>query len=182
MNPSDICIVPVTPCDDAELLAPLERTLRAAFSVEVRVHRASLDAGPAFDSVRNQYNASSILLKILEHAPPGAGRLLGITDADLFVPVLTFIFGEAQYEGRGALVSTARLRAEFYGDPPDPSLLLERFLKEAVHELGHTYGLKHCFIPACVMNSSTAVEGIDEKSVLFCRRCRQTLARREAGR
>ena len=84
---------------------------------------------------------------------------------------MTFVFGEAQLEGIGSIVSTKRLENEFYGGAPDKHLLMERLLKEATHELGHTFNLYHCFIPGCVMNSSTYVENIDEKSIRFCREC-----------
>jgi predicted Zn-dependent protease len=47
------------------------------------------------------------LKRIVEDCPPGA-NILGVTDVDLFVPVLTFVFGEAQVSGsllRGMCVS-----------------------------------------------------------------------------
>jgi archaemetzincin len=90
---------------------------------------------------------------------------------DLFVPVLTFVFGQAQLKGPGALLSTFRLRNEFYGLPADPYLLLDRTIKEAVHELGHSFGLVHCHDPACVMSSSTYVEEVDLKSDWYCSEC-----------
>src|SRR5262249_11409644 len=102
-------------------------------------------------------------------------RILAVTSLDLFVPVLTFVFGEAQLAGACAVVSLHRLREEVYGLPPNPGLLEERLLKEAVHELGHTYGLRHCEDWRCVMTSSHAVEFLDVKSNDLCRRCRQAV-------
>jgi archaemetzincin len=89
--------------------------------------------------------------------------------------VLTFVFGEAQLEGRCALVSLHRLREEFYGLPGSDALLRERLLKESVHELGHTFGLRHCDDWTCVMASTHAVERLDVKSVEFCRTCAHRL-------
>jgi archaemetzincin len=100
---------------------------------------------------------------------------LGVTDLDLYIPVLTFVFGEAQLAGGRAVVSTLRLRQEFYGLPADPELLGERLLKEALHELGHTYGLRHCPDYTCVMSSSNGVERIDLKSAEFCPTCAQLM-------
>jgi archaemetzincin len=101
------------------------------------------------------------------------GRLLAVTSLDLFVPVLTFVFGEAQLGGSCAIVSVHRLREEVYGLPADPVLLQERLFKEAVHELGHTFGLRHCDDWRCVMTSSHSVEWLDVKSSELCANCRK---------
>ena len=87
---------------------------------------------------------------------------------DLFIPILTYVFGEAQLDGIGAVVSLHRLNNQFYGLPEDTGLMHDRLLKEAVHELGHTFGLLHCFQPGCVLNASTYVEDIDQKSRELC--------------
>ena len=97
--------------------------------------------------------------------------MIGVTAADLFVPVLTYVFGEAQLGGRAAVVSTHRLRPEAYGLPADDDLLTARAEKEALHELGHTYGLLHCPAPDCVMRASTYAEEIDLKPAALCERC-----------
>jgi len=93
----------------------------------------------------------------------------------LFVPVLTFVFGEAQLAGNCAVVSLHRLREEVYGMPPNPALLAERLFKEAVHELGHTYGLRHCDDWRCVMTSSHSVEWLDVKTAELCPACRKVV-------
>ncbi len=98
-------------------------------------------------------------------------RLLGITAFDLYIPILTFVFGEAQLGGSGAVVSYHRLQQEFYGLPPDPDLLANRLLIEAVHELGHTLRLTHCHDYQCAMAPSHAVEWIDIKDSGFCEDC-----------
>jgi archaemetzincin len=102
-------------------------------------------------------------------------RVLGVTDVDLFVPVLRFVFGEAQLAGVAALVSVHRLRQEFYGELPDADLAAERLLKEALHELGHTFGLKHCGDWDCVMSASHSIERVDVRSAWYCPNCRPAL-------
>ena len=104
------------------------------------------------------------------------GKVLGVCDADLCTPILTFVFGVAQVAGRCAVISLHRLHQEVYGLPPDPALLLQRSAKEAIHELGHTCGLRHCIRYDCVMHSSESVEQADLKRLTFCPGCTSKLA------
>jgi archaemetzincin len=131
-----------------------------------------LDPAFALDPRRSQYHSTAILQRLERIAGPDT-RILGVTAIDLYVPVLTFVFGEAQLEGNCAVVSLARLDDRFYGLPHRDDLLHERLLKEAVHELGHTFGLRHCSDWQCVMASSHAVERLDIKSAEFCTSCRR---------
>jgi archaemetzincin len=102
---------------------------------------------------------------------PGADRWIGIAAVDLCIPILTFVFGEAQLGGRCALVSNFRLHQEYYGLPPDPGLMRARLLKEVLHETGHMMGLTHCGDYACAMAASHSVELLDLKEALYCKRC-----------
>jgi archaemetzincin len=134
-----------------------------------------LDLAAAYDPGRRQYNSSKILLQILAAPPVGAARVLAVADVDLFIPILTFVFGEAQLDGIAAAVSLHRLNSKFYGLPENRDVLRRRLVKESVHELGHTFGLLHCRQPGCVMGTSTYVEDIDQKSGDMCARCREQL-------
>jgi archaemetzincin len=104
-----------------------------------------------------------------------------VVEVDLFIPVLTFVFGEAQLNGPAAIVSTHRLSNQFYGLGRNPKLMLERLQKELVHELGHTFGLYHCHQFECVMRSSTYVEEIDMKLSRPCDACAEALLARIAS-
>jgi archaemetzincin len=163
-------IVPVGERVPVDLLDRLAAALASRLHVSCHVRVASVDAGFAYDEKRNQYYSTAILKRLLDEAPSSA-RVLGITAHDLYVPVLTFVFGEAQLGGRAALVSTHRLAEEFYGLPARGDVLLERLVKEAVHELGHTFGLRHCSDWRCVMTSSHGVEKLDVKTAEFCSSC-----------
>jgi archaemetzincin len=160
------------------LLGPLAHELEAAFGLPVERQAPNFDPELAYDPSRGQYN-SRLLLAQLFRQHPAPRKVLGVTDADLFIPVLTFVFGEAQLDGRVALVSSHRLAAERYGLPADPALLQARLAKEAVHELGHTFGLVHCSDGRCVMASSQEVTGIDLKGAGFCLYCAGALGRRQ---
>jgi archaemetzincin len=116
-----------------------------------------------------------ILKAIKERAPEGFSRIVGLLRVDLFIPILTYIFGQAYLEGNIAIASLYRLRNELYGLKADNDLLLERFSKVVIHELGHSYGLIHCLDPVCIMRSSTYVEDIDQKENRLCKHCRQVL-------
>jgi len=143
--------------------------LEHIFGLPCLIDENRLDPTFAFNTGRNQYYATQMLqhLFTLRQWP---GRVLGVTPVDLFVPVLTFVFGEAQLEGHCAVVSHFRL-----AEPDRPELLLERLKKEAVHELGHTFGLRHCHRWECVMSSSHSVERLDVKSASFCAECKQAM-------
>jgi archaemetzincin len=153
-----------------QALEQLAASLVRIFRVPCRIRPDIFDTSFALDASRNQYYSTAILQRMERAADPDA-RNLGVTACDLFVPVLTFVFGEAQLDGNCAVVSTARLADEHYGLPPNPTLLRERLVKEAAHELGHTFGLRHCVDWRCVMSSSHAVERLDIKGIEFCRDC-----------
>jgi len=158
------------------MLAELCRGLGVVFGTRCEILRAEPAPPRAFNVSRQQYSSTEILAGLATRIIPGSSRLVAVTSSDLYVPVLTFVFGEAQLEGRCAVVSTCRLRQEFYGLPPDAGLESARLLKETVHELGHTFGLAHCDKYECVMAPSHAVEWIDLKGSKFCPACRRRVA------
>jgi archaemetzincin len=110
-----------------------------------------------------------------------ADKVLGVTEVDLYVPRLNFVFGEAQCPGRTAVISLFRLKPEFYGQHPNRNLFVERSVKEAVHEVGHTLGLGHCHNPACIMFFSNSILDTDRKKLAFCERCYPLILKRLEG-
>jgi archaemetzincin len=136
-------------------------------------HRAAGREEPAdaFDPARGQWSSAEILKDLVRQFPAGNGRVLGVTERDLFVPVLSFVYGQAQLRGRAAVISLARLRPEFFGLPRDPEVVAGRALKEAVHELGHTLGLVHCLDRRCPMSLSIGLADLDHKTAEPCPSC-----------
>jgi archaemetzincin len=134
----------------------------------------------ALHAERQQYHSSEILTRMMPRVGD-SWRVLGVTSVDLYIPILTFVFGEAQMGGPCAVVSTHRLHDEFYGLPPNSEMLKKRLLKEAVHELGHTLHLTHCRDYYCVMASSHSVEWIDLKEHQLCSDCQNKVLQRHAA-
>ncbi|MFB3855385.1 MAG: archaemetzincin family Zn-dependent metalloprotease [Vicinamibacterales bacterium] len=153
---------------DVRLLGPVRTAIEEVFDLPVRLWQRSERPDSAYDHRRQQYSSTRILKWLVENRPEAAHKVLGLTDVDLFIPILTFVFGEAQLNGAGALVSTARLRT---GGAAGNGLLTTRVAKECVHELGHTFGLLHCLDPQCVMARSVAVLNVDQKRLSPCRAC-----------
>ena len=151
---------------------------REHFGFEIQIAGPILAIDDAWDSRRLQYQ-SVLFMRTLASLPAGpAVRVLGITECDLFIPALTFVFGQAQLDGVLALVSVARLRQNFYGLPEDPELFRVRTRKEVAHELGHTLGLIHCPDRGCAMSLSTTIYQVDAKQDRFCGACRHLIGER----
>lgn len=171
-------VLRVAPMEQVEeaLLATIEESLRHCFGVEVQRHSALGAPEYAWDGARRQYSAPLILRRLLtelesDGGADGSSRLLAVTGRDLFIPMLSFVYGQAQLGGRAGVVSVARLRSEFYALAPDEELLKVRACKEALHEAGHLFGLVHCSDTSCVMALSTGVGQIDLKQPLLCAGC-----------
>ncbi len=168
-----IALVPIGQVDES-ILTVIGQGLREAFG------RASGIAAPlshpdyAHDRRRGQYLADAVLAQLSRLSLP-AERWLGVVDVDLYTPGLNFVFGQAQMGGPAAVIALPRLRQGFYGLPDDEALFHQRAVKEAVHELGHTYGLGHCRNPRCVMCFSNSLHDVDRKEREFCPSCRRKL-------
>lgn len=166
---------------DKNLLENLFSALENSFKIPVLLSSNPFSLDQGMDQLRAQFNSTWILSQLLKAEPEESGKILGVTSVDLFIPVLTYVFGEAQLDGRAAVVSTYRLRDELYGLPRNPEKLKARLEKEAVHELGHTFGLIHCQDPRCVMYASTYAEEIDLKTKEFCNTCSSLLEKKKEG-
>jgi archaemetzincin len=165
---------------DRGALRALEERVETEFGFPVRgMELGNVDF--AFDAGRGQYGSIPVLEMLLRRCPEDAAKLLAVTERDLFIPVLTFVFGQAQLGGRVGVVSFARLRQEFYGLPANREAFLKRAYKEALHEAGHLFGLVHCAERTCAMSLATTVRQIDLKDDAFCAPCAARLRRHGDG-
>jgi archaemetzincin len=161
------------PVGKVERLLLIELCSGISQRLKARCELSEIEFDPilAYHAERQQFHSSEILHSMPTIAHPKDCHLLGVTGVDLYIPILKYVFGEAQLGGCCAVVSFHRLRQEFYGLDRDDALLRERLLKECIHELGHTLGLRHCQDYRCAMASAHAVEWIDLRENSLCESC-----------
>lgn len=180
MNPENIILISFGNFDH-DLLDLVAHDVMHEFSVPVKSKDGNLDLSEFYDPARRQYNGTSLLHRIEGSFAQDSSKTLGLFNVDLFIPILTYIFGQAYLKGRSGIVSVYRFSNERYGIRTDERILTDRFRKEIIHELGHMFGLIHCTDPVCVMRSSTYVEDIDQKNHTLCPKCRGQLQMTSAG-
>lgn len=171
-----IHIVPVNAVDSG-FLDRLALCVEERFLADAVIESSLPVSRSALNVTRGQLFLSTLTSKALRAHPEQAGALLVLTDFDLYKTSHRFVFGGADEAQRLAAVSTHRLRPEFYGEERDSNVLFQRTLKEAVHELGHLFGLKHCFNPRCGMYASNSVFETDNKTSYFCEACDRRVSR-----
>lgn len=136
---------------------------------DIRAARAKPDF--AYMPVRSQYDASKIL-KSLAAETDGAPLKLGVTQGDLSIPILTYVYGESQLGGKAAVISLHRLF------DVDRQVVYLRAAKIGVHEVGHLLGLEHCWEAGCLMRFSKQLDQLDRLPLRFCSSCEYEIDRR----
>lgn len=172
----------ISPPEHKIIVSPIgnmEASIMAQVGTEIsrnfgfRTENLSLlkDIDFALDQNRNQYHSTVILNRLADLAPPHALKILAVCQVDLFIPVLTHVFGEARLGGKACIISTFRLQKDL---PVIGTRMIyqNRVIKEAIHELGHTFKLRHCHDPLCGMHYCRAIGDVDAKSAEFCRYCK----------
>jgi len=168
------CIIPIGHLDIRTLYL-IQKELEERFNVVIDIGRQQDEPTYAYHKGKNQYHSTKILKRIHKLRLTGYDMVLGIVDVDLYIPERTFVFGEANKKKKVAIISLTRLRQEFYDQPQDFTLFKQRIIIEAVHEIGHTFGLHHCKNNDCVMFLSKTVSDSDQKGPDFCPNCKKKI-------
>jgi archaemetzincin len=170
----DINVVPVH-LSNSGLLDDILTELSKKFFCPVNLYELEINFESAFSIERKQFFSTQLLANTLKLSGNIDGKVVLLTEFDLYVPALTFVFGEAQLNGKHSIVSLCRLHEEFYSGTSNHKLLLERAIKEILHELGHNFGLKHCLNWDCVMHVSLSIEEVDIKGSQYCKTCAESI-------
>ncbi|MBU2511573.1 archaemetzincin family Zn-dependent metalloprotease [bacterium] len=148
----------------------ITETYAHCVSIESIVNRIDF----AYDQNRNQYHSTPILDKLTKVLKPDISKVIALTSMDLFIPILTHVYGEAQLGGKSCIVSVARLK-EGLENGNSQEAFHDRIIKEVLHELGHTFNLLHCKDKSCVMHYCRCIRDVDQKSNCLCRYCKVLL-------
>lgn len=156
---------------DAGIYESIGREIQSTFGFQAQIKSLIRNINFAFDPIRNQYHSTRILEKLSDQAPLYAAKVIAVTGVDLFIPILTYVYGEAQLDGKACIISTYRLK-EGLSLTKLAKGFEERIVKEALHELGHTFNLRHCKDKSCIMHYCRSIKDVDRKSAQLCRYCK----------
>jgi len=160
---------------EKNFLEEIAEAVKHEYLIPVIIKETHFDLSEFFDPGRRQYDGNKLLKAVDILSTPDSLKTIGLFNVDLFIPILTYIFGQAYLGGPSGIASLYRLSNERYGIETGDNFVLSRIKKEVIHELGHTFGLIHCHVPTCVMRSSTYVEDIDQKEQSLCINCRRNI-------
>jgi archaemetzincin len=152
-------------------LRVITANIQAMLETSVEMLPAMVIPEEAFQHRRCQYDAGLVLKYLARFSFPQHSRLLAITDVDLCTPIHTFVFGEAQFGLKLAIISDFRLKHMEDGGMASEGTYYERLAKVALHEIAHTFSLYHCETPKCLMRFSQGLGHLDELDIYFCERC-----------
>lgn len=174
-SPDNSYIV-ISPIGDIslEICELIEKKVQIIFGYKTKTVSLLNDIDFAYDQNRKQYHSTSVLEKLAYIAPERCIKILAITRVDLFIPILTHVFGEAQLDGKACIISTYRLIDGL--EASNFTKINERIVKEAIHELGHTFNLRHCDSHECIMHYCRSLQDVDMKATQCCRYCRILLS------
>lgn len=149
----------------------LGQEIRRTFDFQTEIKSLLQNVNFAYDLTRDQYHSTVILEKLASTLPSQAIKVVAITNEDLFIPILTHVYGEAQIAGKACIISTFRLQ-EGISLANIAKEFENRIIKEVLHELGHTFNLRHCNDKACIMHYCRSIKDVDRKSDQLCRYCK----------
>lgn len=170
-------IIAISPIGESvgSAIQPVAAAIGRTFGCRTETLPLLPDVAFAYDVNRDQYHSTLILDKLAAVLPANYLKVIAVTEVDLFIPILTYVYGEAQLGGKTCIISSRRLR-EHLPAMDTEERFHNRLAKEAVHELGHTFQLRHCKDPSCIMHYCRSIQDVDRKIDSLCRYCKILLA------
>ena len=164
------------PTMDVDILKPIEEIPNFVIDIQRRQCISDLLLDWLLDTTfKNAYDDTRFAIQKSDNNINNI-KLLAICNFDAYSNGLNFVFGQAHVNGKVAAVYLPRLRQKSYGpEKKIDQLFFDRVIKEAVHELGHTFGLGHCQLHKCVMHFSNSISDTDAKESDFCKNCRSRI-------
>jgi archaemetzincin len=156
---------------DSTFLSQVGTEIQNIFGFPYRILSLLKEEDLVPDPLRGQVHSTPVLEKLAALLPTEDVKVLAITRVDLFIPILTHVYGEAQLGGKACIISTHRLR-EGISVASGPKTFHSRIIKEAIHELGHTFNLRHCPERTCIMHYCRSIMDVDRKLNRLCRYCK----------
>jgi len=177
LNADDSLQIIISPTEtiDAEIYTLIGQNIQQTFGYQTEIKPLLHNVNFAFNPLRSQYHSTLILEKLAGMVSSPTTKILAITNVDLFIPILTHVYGEAQLGGTACIVSTYRLKEDLSVMNIQQGFA-DRIIKESIHELGHTFNLRHCRDTICIMHYCRSVKDVDRKSAQLCRYCKVLLA------
>jgi archaemetzincin len=176
-----ILVLPMGDNIREEIIKIIAGNLQAQLGLPVDVLPIAPIPDSAYNPKRGQYNALTLLKEMQKSNRPSDSKLLGIVNVDIFIPILTHVFGEAQLDQACAVISLWRLENNNDGSKASPSDFFERSAKLAVHELAHTFNIRHCREENCIMKYMPTIEALDAQDLILCRYCSLDLEEKLTG-
>jgi archaemetzincin len=152
-----------------EILEEIAEGIKLVYGIDAKISSQIKIPEEAYNHLRHQYSGEKIISWLERNFK---GRILAVISEDVYAEGLNFIFGQAQFGGRIAIISLYRLNPQFYKKPFDKKIFIERAKKEAIHEIGHTLKLEHCPNEKCVMCFSNTINDVDKKGKDLCGMCK----------
>ncbi|MGP8079270.1 MAG: archaemetzincin family Zn-dependent metalloprotease [Dehalococcoidales bacterium] len=160
---------------DFRYIELLSQGLEKTFCRRIEVIHRFTSLNYAYDTTRKQYKSPLLLSYLRRIKKEPDDKIMAITDMDLYSPGYDFVYGEADIHAGVATLSINRLLSDDRGISPDFSLAAERIIREAIHEIGHLFGLSHCQNQKCVMRTCTCLSEVDEARGRLCSECYKKL-------
>ena len=171
--PLKIAILYYTPVAP-QLKTELIQNITATYNCKVtEIKGIATMPAAAYYKPRNRYRAPGLLIDISRVR--GYDKVIGITSKDISTTsngVYDWgIMGLAYRPGKACVISTFRIRTA------NKTLFNDRFIKVALHELGHTIDLPHCrFSRTCFMEAAEGtVKSVDRETRFLCSNCKSII-------